>query len=233
MPIAGEALACFSEFFRGGENCNERNSFLGHRYRNQKAAFSAIVGSATAALRFLMTFSIIPRVHLQRSLKTLAPTTMSDWIEAGQNAPAFQLTADNGAKVRLTDFQGQPVVLYFYPKDDTPGCTKEACAFRDRSREFEQLGAVVLGISPDDQVSHAAFREKYNLNFRLLADPDHQVAEHYGAWREKNLYGKKSMGVQRSTFLIDAAGKVAKAWKRVQVAGHDNQVLDALRSLPR
>jgi peroxiredoxin Q/BCP len=156
---------------------------------------------------------------------------MSDWILEGQTAPAFTLTADNGAKVKLADFLGRPVVLYFYPKDDTPGCTKEACAFRDRKREMEKLGAVVLGVSPDDAASHAAFRDKYQLNFPLLADPDHAVAEKYGAWREKNMYGKKSMGVQRSTYLIDPEGKVAKVWKRVQVDGHDEQVLEALRSL--
>jgi peroxiredoxin Q/BCP len=155
---------------------------------------------------------------------------MSDWIEEGKKAPAFALTADNGAKVKLSDFKGRPVVLYFYPKDDTPGCTKEACAFRDRKSEMEKLGAVVLGVSPDNAASHAAFRDKYKLNFPLLADPDHAVAEKYGAWREKNMYGKKSMGVQRSTFLIDREGKVATVWKRVQVEGHDEQVLEALRS---
>jgi peroxiredoxin Q/BCP len=156
---------------------------------------------------------------------------MSDWIPEGQKAPAFTLTADNGAKVKLADFQGRPVVLYFYPKDDTPGCTKEACAFRDRKREMETLGAAVLGVSPDEVTSHAAFRDKYKLNFPLLADPDHAVAEKYGAWREKNMYGKKSMGVQRSTYIIDREGKVAKVWKRVQVDGHDEQVLEVLRSL--
>jgi thioredoxin-dependent peroxiredoxin len=156
---------------------------------------------------------------------------MSDWIPEGKKAPAFTLNSDSGARVKLSDFQGRPVVLYFYPKDDTPGCTKEACAFRDRKGEMEHLGAVVLGVSPDDVASHASFRNKYKLNFSLLADPDHAVAEKYGAWREKNMYGKKSMGVQRSTYLIDRDGKVAKVWKRVQVDGHDEQVLEALRSL--
>ncbi|MCC6493402.1 MAG: thioredoxin-dependent thiol peroxidase [Pirellulales bacterium] len=156
---------------------------------------------------------------------------MGDWIEPGQKAPAFTLTADDGTKVRFADLAGGPVVLYFYPKDDTPGCTKEACAFRDRSGELAKLGARVLGISPDDVASHQRFRDKYRLNFTLLADPDHAVAEKYGAWREKNMYGKVSMGVQRSTYLIDAAGKVARLWKRVQVEGHDEQVLGALREL--
>jgi thioredoxin-dependent peroxiredoxin len=156
---------------------------------------------------------------------------MADWIEPGQKAPAFTLTADDGTKFRLADLAGSPVVLYFYPKDDTPGCTKEACAFRDLKGELERLGAKVFGVSPDDVASHGRFRDKYKLNFPLLADHDHAVAETYGAWREKNMYGNKSMGVQRSTYLIDASGKVAHVWKRVQVDGHDQQVLEALREL--
>lgn len=157
---------------------------------------------------------------------------MADWIDEGKKAPAFTLTADDGTKVRLSDLAGRPVVLYFYPKDDTPGCTREACAFRDQHQSLEQAGAVVLGVSPDSVESHGKFRDKYDLNFPLLADPDHKVAEKYGAWREKNMYGKKSMGIQRCTYLIDANGKVAKLWKRVKVDGHDQQVLDALAELP-
>ncbi|MDZ4656151.1 MAG: thioredoxin-dependent thiol peroxidase [Bythopirellula sp.] len=156
---------------------------------------------------------------------------MSDWIEPGQKAPAFTLTADDGSKVRLSDFAGKPVVLYFYPKDDTPGCTKEACAFRDAQAPLKKAGAVVLGVSADDVASHAKFRDKYKLNFPLLADTDHKVTEKYGAWREKNMYGKISMGIQRSTYLIDATGKIAQVWKRVQVDGHDAQVLEALKEL--
>jgi peroxiredoxin Q/BCP len=156
---------------------------------------------------------------------------MGDWIEEGAKAPAFTLPSDSGAKVKLSDLKGSPVVLYFYPRDDTPGCTKEACAFRDRSKELQKLGARVFGVSTDDVASHVKFRDKYQLNFPLLADVDHEVAEKYGAWREKNMYGKKSMGIQRSTYLIDADGKVAKVWKRVQVEGHDQQVLDALAEL--
>ena len=156
---------------------------------------------------------------------------MADWIEEGKKAPAFTLTSDAGKKVKLSDFAGQPVVLYFYPKDDTPGCTKEACAFRDAHSELVSAGAVLLGVSADDAGSHAKFRDKYDLNFALLADTDHKVAEKYGAWREKNMYGKKSIGIQRSTYLIDSAGKIAKVWKRVQVDGHDAQVLQALREL--
>lgn len=156
---------------------------------------------------------------------------MADWLEAGAKAPDFTLPADSGKKVKLSEFRGKPVVLYFYPKDDTPGCTKEACAFRDLQSEMQALGAVVLGISADDVDSHAKFRDKYQLNFPLLADTDHKVAEKYGAWREKVRFGKKSFGIQRSTFLIDAEGKIRKVWKSVQVDGHDQQVLAALREI--
>lgn len=156
---------------------------------------------------------------------------MADWVEAGSKAPDFTLAADDGSKVKLSALKGSPVVLYFYPKDDTPGCTREACAFRDAKKDLHKLGAKVLGVSPDTIESHGKFRDKFDLNFPLLADPDHKVAEKYGAWREKNMYGKKSMGIQRSTFLIDANGKIAKVWPRVQVDGHDEQVLAALKEL--
>lgn len=156
---------------------------------------------------------------------------MADFIEEGKKAPAFTLTADDGSKVKLSDLAGAPIVLYFYPKDDTPGCTKEACAFRDRQKELTKLGAKVFGVSPDTVESHVKFRDKYKLNFPLLADPDHKIAEKYGAWREKNMYGKKTMGIQRSTYVIDAEGKVAKVWKRVQVDGHDAKVIEALKAL--
>lgn len=156
---------------------------------------------------------------------------MADWIEEGKKAPAFTLPADDGSKVKLSDLKGKPVVLYFYPRDDTPGCTKEACAFRDRQEEMRSLGAVVLGVSGDTVESHQKFRDKYELNFPLLADADYKVAEKYGAYREKNMYGKKSMGIQRSTYLIDPDGKVAKVWKRVRVEGHDDQVIEALKEL--
>ncbi len=156
---------------------------------------------------------------------------MSDWIELGAKAPDFTLTADDGSKIKLSTLKGQPVVLYFYPRDDTPGCTKEACAFRDAKKQLAAAGAKLLGVSTDDVASHIRFRDKYKLNFPLLADPDHKVAEKYGAWREKNMYGKKSMGIQRSTYLIDAEGKVARVWQRVQVDGHDEKVLAALKEL--
>jgi peroxiredoxin Q/BCP len=141
------------------------------------------------------------------------------------------LTADDGQKVKLSALAGSPVVLYFYPKDDTPGCTREACAFRDRKKELTGLGAKVFGVSPDDVASHEKFRDKFELNFSLLADPDHKVADKYGAWREKNLYGKKSMGIQRSTYLIGPDGRVAKVWKKVSVDGHDEEVIAALKEL--
>ena len=156
---------------------------------------------------------------------------MADWIEAPAKAPAFSLKATDGSTVKLADLKGKPVVLYFYPKDDTPGCTKEACAFRDRQSELTKLGVVVLGVSTDDVASHQAFSEKFELNFPLLADVDHIVSEKYGAWREKNLYGRISMGIQRSTFLIDASGAVVRVWKKVAVDGHDQQVLDALQEI--
>jgi peroxiredoxin Q/BCP len=156
---------------------------------------------------------------------------MSDWVETGKKAPDFTLPADDGTKVKLKDLRGKPVVLYFYPRDDTPGCTKEACAFRDQQAALKKHGAVVLGVSTDDVASHVKFRDKYKLNFPLLADVDHTVAEKYGAWREKNMYGKKSWGIQRSTFLIDAEGTIRRVWPRVQVDGHDEAVLTALKEL--
>ncbi|GIW90456.1 MAG: peroxiredoxin [Pirellulaceae bacterium] len=156
---------------------------------------------------------------------------MSDWVEEGQKAPAFRLPSDSGKTVSLADFRGRPVVVYFYPRDNTPGCTREACAFRDARDKLQALGVQVVGISPDSVESHRKFREKYQLNFPLLSDTDHSVASKYGAWREKTMYGKKTMGIQRSTFLIDAQGKVARVWKRVQVDGHDQQVLEAARAL--
>ncbi|NLX97229.1 MAG: thioredoxin-dependent thiol peroxidase [Rhodopirellula sp.] len=156
---------------------------------------------------------------------------MADWIEPGKNAPDFTLPADDGTKVKLSALLGNPVVLYFYPRDDTPGCTSEACAFRDRKNELVKLGAKVLGVSTDDVTSHEKFRDKFSLNFPLLADTEHKVAEKYGAWREKTRFGKTSMGIQRSTYLIDAEGVVRKVWKSVKVEGHDEAVIAALEAL--
>ncbi|WP_153555133.1 thioredoxin-dependent thiol peroxidase [Roseimaritima sediminicola] len=156
---------------------------------------------------------------------------MTQWLEAGQKAPAFELESYEGQTKKLADYAGRIVVLYFYPRDNTPGCTRQACAFRDAQDRLAAAGAVVLGVSPDAVASHEGFRDKYELNFPLLADPDHAVAEAYGAWREKNLYGKKSMGIQRSTFLIDGEGMIVKVWKRVRVDGHEEQVLAAIEAL--
>ncbi len=154
-----------------------------------------------------------------------------EWVEPGVKAPDFTLVSDSGEKVKLSSLRGKPVVLYFYPKDDTPGCTKQACAFRDDSKKLARHGAVVLGVSPDDVERHQRFKAKYKLDFPLLCDTDHAVATKYGAWRTKTLYGKKSVGIQRSTFVIGADGAVAKTWKRVQVEGHAAQVLAALGEL--
>ena len=151
-------------------------------------------------------------------------------VEEGKTAPDFELTSDTGERVKLSDLRGKPVVLYFYPKDDTPGCTAQACGIRDAHAEFKKRGAVVLGVSPDDEASHVRFRDKYSLPYTLLADPDHQVAEAYGVWVEKNAYGKKRMGIERSTFLIDSDGNVAKVMRRVKPDTHADDVLAALPS---
>ena len=156
---------------------------------------------------------------------------MADWIEEGAKAPDFTLPTHDGSKLKLSSLKGGPVVLYFYPKDDTPGCTKEACGFRDAKAGLAKHKAVVLGVSPDTPESHEAFRRKFKLPFTLLADTNHAVAEKYGAWREKNMYGKKSMGIARSTFIIDADGRVARVFKAVKADGHDKQVLEALADL--
>ena len=149
-------------------------------------------------------------------------------VEEGQQAPDFDLAAGEGERVRLSELRGKPVVLYFYPKDDTPGCTAEASQFRDQYGEFQARGAVVLGVSPDDEASHGRFREKYGLPFLLLADPDHAVAEAYDVWREKKNYGKTYMGILRSTFVIGADGTVEKAMYGVKADGHPETVLEAL-----
>ena len=150
-------------------------------------------------------------------------------VEEGATAPAFSLTSDAGETVTLQSLRGTPVVLYFYPKDDTPGCTTQACGIRDAWGEFERSGAVVLGISPDSEASHVKFKQKHDLPFTLLADPDHATAEAYGVWVEKSMYGKTYMGVERSTFVIDADGNVAKAMRKVKPLTHADDVLDALR----
>ena len=149
-------------------------------------------------------------------------------VEEGKQAPDFELASDSGERVRLSELRGSPVVLYFYPRDDTPGCTTQACSFRDAYGEFEERGTTILGVSPDDESSHVRFKEKYGLPFALLADPEHEVAELYDVWVEKNNYGKRSMGIKRSTFVIDAEGNVARAMYGVSPDGHADEVLEAL-----
>lgn len=150
---------------------------------------------------------------------------------AGKKAPAFSLESSSGETVSLAGLKGQKVVLYFYPKDDTPGCTVEAQEFRASLDKFKKRGAVVLGVSPDDVKSHCKFINKFDLNFDLLADTEHKLSEKYGVWVEKSMYGKKYMGVQRATFLIDADGKLAKVWPKVKPEGHAAEVLEAVAAL--
>jgi thioredoxin-dependent peroxiredoxin len=152
-------------------------------------------------------------------------------VEAGQLAPDFTLLDQRGEPVTLSQLRGTPVVLYFYPKDDTPGCTKEACAFSDARTEYEKAGAKVIGVSPDSVTSHQKFADKYGLSFTLVADPEKEVCKSYGIWKEKNMYGKKAMGVERTTFVIDHNGVVRKVFPKVKVDGHSDAVLETIRSL--
>jgi peroxiredoxin Q/BCP len=157
-------------------------------------------------------------------------------IEVGKKAPAWTLTDQDGEKHSLKDYAGKPVVLYFYPKDDTSGCTKEACQFRDLQPSFRKSKAVVLGVSPDSEASHAKFADKHDLNFTLLSDPKSadgtpKVCDKYGVWVEKSMYGRKYMGVQRTTYLIGPDGKVVRRWDKVKVPGHGDEVLKAVGSL--
>jgi thioredoxin-dependent peroxiredoxin len=149
-------------------------------------------------------------------------------VRKGDPAPEFTLESDTGEQVSLADLRGKPVVLYFYPKDDTPGCTTQACGIRDQYAEFEEAGAVVLGVSPDGAASHVKFRKKYELPFSLLADPDHEVAERYGVWGEKKYMGRTYLGVNRSTFVIGPDGTVTKVMHDVKPATHADDVLAAL-----
>ncbi|MCW5876862.1 MAG: thioredoxin-dependent thiol peroxidase [Anaerolineales bacterium] len=152
-------------------------------------------------------------------------------ITEGQMAPDFSLNDETGKAHKLSDYRGQTVVLYFYPKDDTPGCTQQACDFRDSHQRYLAQGAVVLGVSPDSEASHQKFKIKHDLPFPLLADPDHAVCELYGVWQEKSMYGKKYFGVVRTTFVIDPEGRVAKIFEKVKVPEHSSKVLDVLESL--
>ena len=156
---------------------------------------------------------------------------MAVTLEAGARAPSFTLKDQDGKTHKLADYKGQTVVLYFYPRDNTPGCIKEACSFRDELDNIETEGAVVLGVSTDDAASHQKFREKYDLNFPLLVDTNAKVSTRYGAWGEKNNYGKIIVGMIRSTFVIGPDGKLLKVWKRARAADHGVAVLKALRDL--
>lgn len=149
----------------------------------------------------------------------------------GDVAPPIRLLTDAGTEFDLAAQAGKPVVVYFYPKADTPGCTKEACSFRDADSEMKRLGAVVVGVSPDPVKSLAKFRDKYSLNFSLLADEKHEVADAYGTWVEKSMYGKKYMGMDRVTFLIGKDGKIAKIWPKVKPEGHADEVLAVVKTL--
>lgn len=152
--------------------------------------------------------------------------------QPGDPAPPFDLPACPEGRIKLSQFKGKKnVVLYFYPRDDTPGCTREACAFRDSLAAFEADDTVVLGVSTDSVSSHAKFADKFELPFPLLSDEDHAVAERYGVWTEKNMYGRKSMGIQRATFLIDKSGRIAAVWPKVTVDGHVEEVAEAVRAL--
>jgi peroxiredoxin Q/BCP len=167
-------------------------------------------------------------VRLTRTTPTARRAQEGAMVEEGKPAPDFTLVTDLGERVKLSSFRGHPIVLYFYPGDDTPGCTKEACGFRDAYDQFQERGAVILGVSPDAEESHIRFKRKYDLPFALLADTDHEAAEKYGVWVEKTSFGKKRMGIKRSTFVIDADGTLAKAMYGVKPDGHADKVLAVL-----
>ncbi|ERP97817.1 alkyl hydroperoxide reductase [Labrenzia sp. C1B10] len=156
---------------------------------------------------------------------------MMSELAVGDVAPDFELEGDGGNRVSLSALKGKPVVVYFYPKDDTPGCTKEAIAFTEQSDAFAKLGVTIIGLSPDTAAKHDKFIAKHNLAIRLGADTEKEVAEAYGVWVEKSMYGKKYMGVERTTFLVGADGKIAEVWRKVKVPGHADAVLEAARAL--
>ncbi len=151
-------------------------------------------------------------------------------LAPGDPAPTFSLPADDGSTVSLSDFAGRRVLVYFYPKDDTPGCTTQACDLRDGMPDFEALGVEVVGISPDSVESHVKFRDKHGLNFRLLSDEDRSVAEAYGVWKERSMYGRRFMGIERSSFLIDAEGRIEQVWRKVKASKHADMVREHLEA---
>jgi peroxiredoxin Q/BCP len=152
-------------------------------------------------------------------------------VGEGKKAPEFSAATDGGGKLKLSDFKGKPIILYFYPKDDTSGCTAQACGFRDARPDFSKLKAQIIGVSRDPVKSHDKFKTKYDLNFPLASDEDGKICEKYGVWVEKSMYGRKYMGIERSTFLIDGAGVVRKVWRKVKVPGHVAEVVEALKGL--
>ena len=151
-------------------------------------------------------------------------------LQEGNKAPDFKLKDQNEKEISLSDYKGKNVILYFYPKDNTSGCTAEACSFRDDFPKFKKVETVILGVSPDSVESHKKFAKKYNLNFSLLADEDKEVIKKYDVWKEKSMYGRKYMGVERSTFIIDSDGKIKKIFRKVKVQGHNEEVMEALKS---
>ena len=151
-------------------------------------------------------------------------------IKEGMKAPNFKLKDQNGKSISLKDYEGKNVVLYFYPKDDTSGCTAEACSFRDELPKFNNINAIILGVSPDSVQSHKKFEEKYNLPFTLLSDEDKVVVNKYEVWKEKSMYGRKYMGVERTTFIIEGTGKIKKIFNKVKVQGHNEEVLEAIKN---
>ncbi len=151
-------------------------------------------------------------------------------LEEGKKAPVFKLTDQNEKTISLSDYKGKNVILYFYPKDDTSGCTAEACSFRDDFPKFKKIDAVILGVSPDSVESHKKFAKKYNLNFSLLADEEKEVIKKYDVWKEKSMYGRKYMGVERTTYIIDPEGKIKKIFRKVKVQGHNEEVMEALKN---
>lgn len=176
------------------------------------------------------SYDEINQVEEGKVAKTIKSSAKSDGgsLGEGRKAPNFSLKDDNGRTVKLSGLKGKMVVLYFYPKDDTPGCTKEACSFRDGFKEISRKGAVVLGVSPDSVESHKKFKEKFHLNFPLLSDEERKVLKAYGVWKQKSLYGRKYMGVERTTFVIDETGKIMKVFPKVKVDVHYEEVLAVL-----
>lgn len=200
-----------------------------------KADEGLLIGCMAAVPRAYGGFFKLGDMHLQAALQKGVKVIMSQekTPTAGTKAPAFSLPNEDGRAVRLADFWGRWVVLYFYPKDDTPGCTTEACEFTGGIKAFDRLSATVLGVSPDSPESHLKFIAKYKLHIALLSDPRHEVMEKYGAWGVKKMYGKETAGVIRSTFLIDPEGRIAYVWPRVTAAGHAEKVREKLAELAR